>query len=180
MFARFFPVLLVTCALLLVTFPVQADEIEDLQRQINELNKARELSVKATKPLEGQLESLERQLGQIQASLNQLSLNISKKQKELEIREEKLVELTAIFNERVLADYKNGYIYNPLGFIFGQSKLSDKLYHLKTINENREIIKNISSEIVNVLTDKDKLEKDKTKMNVLQKEVDKNAIFLGG
>ena len=37
---------------------VFADEIEDLQKQINELNKARELSVVATKPLEGQLNSL--------------------------------------------------------------------------------------------------------------------------
>ena len=60
---------------------VRADEIEDLQKQIDELNKARELSVKATKPLEGQLESLKRQLDQIQASLDNLSLNIKQKQK---------------------------------------------------------------------------------------------------
>ena len=41
--------LLLTANYLLPT--VSADEIEDLQKQIDELNKARELSVKATKPL---------------------------------------------------------------------------------------------------------------------------------
>src|SRR3990167_1464584 len=59
----------VTCNL----SPVYADEIEDLQKQIDELNKQRELSVKATKPLEGQLDSLKRQLAQIQANLDTLS-----------------------------------------------------------------------------------------------------------
>ena len=60
--------------------PTSADEIEDLQKQINELNKARELSLNATKPLEGQLEGLERQLAQIQATINNLSANIKNKQ----------------------------------------------------------------------------------------------------
>ena len=64
--------LILTASYLLPT--AQADEIEDLQKQIDELNKARESSVKATKPLEGQLESLKMQLAQIQANLNNLSL----------------------------------------------------------------------------------------------------------
>ena len=173
----FFTLLLTTYYLLPI---VRADEIEDLQKQIDELSKSRELSVKATKPLEGQLGSLKRQLAQIQGQLDVISSNIKKKQTELRLREEKLIELTAIFNERVAEDYKSGYSYNPIGFILGHSKLSDKLYHLKTVNENREIIKNISSEILNVLTDKEKLEKDKNRFAALQAEVDKNAEFLGG
>ncbi len=163
-----------------ITSPIRADEIEDLQNQINELNKARESSVNATKPLEGQLNSLKLQLAQIQANLNNLSLNIQKKQKEIDIREENLVGLTAIFNERVAEDYKNLYSYNPIGFLLGQSRLSDKLYHLKTINQNREIIRSISNEVVSILTDKESLEKDKIKLAAFQEQVDKNATFLGG
>ena len=175
---------LVLISILLTTnyiIPIaHADEIEDLQKQINELNQARELSVKATKPLEGQLNSLTVQLAQIQSQLDILASNIQKKQTELKLREDKLVELTVIFNARVAEDYKDGYTYNSFGFIFGQSRLSDKLYHLKTINGNKEIIKNIGSEIINVLTDKEKLEKDKSRMDVLQLQVDKNAQFIGG
>lgn len=173
--------LIILVFLLLIIFkPVYADEIEDLQKQINELNQARELSVKATKPLEGQLESLKRQLAQIQTTIDNLSANIRTKQKELDVREDKLAELTAIFDQRVAEDYMNGYTYNTLAFIFGRSKLSDKLYHLKTINQNREIIKSISTEVVSILTDKDKLEKDKVRLDRVQAEVDKNATFLGG
>ena len=179
-FTFYFLLVLLTFTFCLFTFPVHADEIEDLQKQIDELSKSRELSVKATKPLEGQLDSLKRQLAQIQGRLDVISANIKKKQTELKLREEKLVELTAIFNERVAEDYKSGYSYNPIGFILGQSKLSDKLYHLKTVNENREIIKNVSSEILNVLTEKEKLEKDKARFATLQADVDKNAKFLGG
>lgn len=180
---RIILVLLLTFFLLVLSgiiSPIRADEIEDLQNQINELNKARESSVKATKPLEGQLNSLKLQLQQIQASLNNLSLNIQKKQKEIDIREENLVDLTAIFNERVAEDYKNLYSYNPIGFLLGQSRLSDKLYHLKTINQNREIIRSISNEVVSILTDKESLEKDKIKLAAFQEQVDKNADFLGG
>lgn len=154
--------------------------LEEIEQCLPQLNKELDQLKTATKPLEGQLDSLNRQLTQIKSQLGVLSNNIQKKQTELNLREEKLVELTVIFNERVVEDYKNSYSYNPIGFIFGQSKLSDKLYHLKTINENREVIKNIGSEIVNVLTDKEKLEKDKVRMAALQKEVDKNAQFIGG
>ena len=54
-------VLFITAILsLFLIAPVFADEIEDLQKQIDELSKAREQSQAATKPLEGQLDSLKR------------------------------------------------------------------------------------------------------------------------
>ncbi len=107
MFVRFFSILLITCALFLVTLSVHADEIEDLQKQIDSLNRARELSVKATKPLEGQLDSLKRQLDQIQATLGTLAANIKHKQKELDIREDKLVV------QQVLLEKKSQAILYP-------------------------------------------------------------------
>src|SRR3990167_4541780 len=97
--------LVVTCVLLLVTLPVKADEIEDLQKQIDELNKTRELSVNATKPLEGQLGALQRQLAQIQVSLDTLAANIQTKQKELNIREDKIAMQQALLETRVRSYY---------------------------------------------------------------------------
>src|SRR5438105_3144881 len=70
---------------------IRADEIDDLQAQIDKLNHARELSVAATKPLEGQLGSLQTQLQQIQASLINLTATIKQKEIDLNAREEKLV-----------------------------------------------------------------------------------------
>ena len=96
-----FLLVILTFNFLLLTFPVHADEIEDLQKQIDELNKARNLSVSATKPLEGQLESLKRQLAQIQNNLANLAAGIKANQKDFDIREDKLALLQALLETRV-------------------------------------------------------------------------------
>lgn len=181
MIARFF--LVVTFVLLLIT-PVHADEIEDLQKQIDELNKSRELSVKATKPLEGQLDSLKRQLTQIQASLDNLSFNIAKKQKDLDVREEKLALQHALLEQRVRAYYIRSYLADPLLVILSSIHSGDLFreltYRQSVTREDRQIITSITAEVVDLLTQKNKLEKDKAKLASLQAEVDKNAKFLGG
>ncbi len=165
-------------------FPVHADEIEDLQRQINDLNKQRELSVSATKPLEGQFSSLQRQLAQIQANLNTLSANIKLKQQELDIREDKLALQQALLETRVRAYYIRSYLADPLIVILSSFKAGDlfrELSYRQTIaREDRSIIASITNEVIDLLTQKDKLEKDKARLAILQADVDKNASFLGG
>ncbi len=168
----------------LILSSVHADEIEDLQKQIDSLNKSRELSVKATKPLEGQLEGLQRQLAQIQATINNLSFNINKKQKELDIREEKLVLQQALLEKRVRAYYIRSYSTNPLIVILSSLRAGDLFrelsYRQSVAREDRQIITFVTSEVVDLLTEKTKLEKDKRSLASLQGEVDKNATFIGG
>jgi len=165
-------------------FPVSADEIEDLQKQIDELNHSRELSVKATKPLEGQLESLKIQLAQIQASLDNLAFNIKQKQKDLDDREDKIALQQALLEKRVKAYYIRSYLADPLLVILsavGAGDLFRELsYRQSVTREDRQIISSITQEVIDLLTQKDKLEKDKVKMAAFQVEVDKNADFLGG
>ena len=164
--------------------PIFADEIEDLQKQIDELNKQRELSVKATKPLEGQLEGLERQLAQIQASINNLTAGIKLKQKELDVREDKLALQQALLEERVKAYYIRSYLTDPLLVLLSSFQSGDLFrelsYRQSVTREDRQIITSITNEVVNLLTEKEKLEKDKARLAALQIEVDKSAKFLGG
>jgi len=181
---KFLIFLFVACCLLPVAYPVHADEIEDLQKQIDELNHARELSVNATKPLEGQFDSLKRQLTQIQANLDNLSLNIAKKQKDLEVREDKIALQQALLEKRVKAYYIRSYLTEPLLVILSSIHSGDLFRELvlrqSVAKEDKQIITSITSEVVDLLTQKTKLEKDKAKLAVLQAEVDKNAKFLGG
>src|SRR3989344_640826 len=174
--------LILTASYLLPT--AQADEIEDLQKQIDELNKARESSVKATKPLEGQLESLKMQLAQIQANLNNLSLSIKQKQKDLDIREDKLALQQALLETRVKAYYIRSYLAEPLLVLLSSISSGDlfrELSYRQTVTrEDRSIIASVTGEVIDLLTQKEKLEKDKVKLSSLQAEVDKNADFLGG
>lgn len=170
----------VTCTL----STVSADEIKDLQKQIDELNQARELSIKATKPLEGQLEGLKRQLAQIQASLDRLSASIKTKQKELDLREEKLVLQQALLEKRVRAYYIRSYLSNPLVVILSSLQSGDlfrELSYRQTVTrEDKQVITAVTGEVLDLLTQKEKLEKDKQSLGLLQSQVDKNASFLGG
>lgn len=165
-------------------FTASADEIDDLQKQIDELNKARSLSVSATKPLEGQLESLKRQLSQIQNNLDALAAGIKAKQRDLDIREDKLALQQALLETRIKAYYIRSYLTDPLLVIFSSMQSGDlfrELSYRQTVTrEDKSIISSITSEVVDLLTQQEKLEKDKQKLASLQAEVDKNAGFLAG
>lgn len=164
--------------------PTYADEIEDLQKQIDALNQARQLSVNATKPLEGQLDSLKRQLSQIQASIENLIANITQKQKELDLREDKLALQQALLEKRVRAYYIRSFLADPLMVILSSVHSGDlfrELSYRQTVTrEDKSIISSITAEVVDLLTQKTKLEKDKSKLASFQAEVDKNAKFIGG
>lgn len=180
-----FPLLiLLTTFYLLLSTSVKADEIEELQKQINELSKAREQSIAATKPLEGQLDALRRQLAQIQAQLDNLNSKIQVKEKDLDLREEKLAAQHALLETRVKAYYIRSYYSSPLLVILSSTnpgELFRELSYRQTITrEDRSIISSITGEVVDLLNQKEKLEKDKISAAALQKEVDKNAEFLGG
>lgn len=163
---------------------VRADELEDIQKQLNELNKAREQSVAATKPLEGQLNSLKLQLAQIQNSLQSLSNKIKQKEQDLQVRTSKLVEQQALLEQRVRSYYIRSYLTSPLVVIFSSNLSGDILkelsYRQATTREDQKVITAVTAEVTDLLTQKEKLEKDKASLASLQIQVDKNADFLGG
>lgn len=189
-------IFLVFFALFFVVVAVRADDNkcdpsrfsdpEDpvLAQCIADFNKNLQLSINATKPLAGQLESLQRQLAQIQATIDNLVAGITQKQKDLDIREDKLALQQALLEQRVKAYYIRSYLTDPLLVILSSIRAGDLFrelsYRQSVAKEDRQIISSITSEVINLLTEKDKLEKDKARLAVIQADVDKNATFLGG
>ncbi len=163
---------------------IKADEVDDLQAQINELSHARELSINATKPLEGQLTSLKIQLAQIQNKLVILSSNIAQKEKDIKLREDKLVTQQALLSSRVRAYYIRSYMASPLTVIFSGSSTGDLFreltYRQAATREDQSIISQVTTDMLDIVTQKEKLVKDKITLASIQVEVDKNATFLGG
>ena len=161
-----------------------ADEIDDLQKQINDLNRQRELSVSATKPLEGQVEALQRQLAQIQSRLKGLSATINQKEADIKVREEKLDYQQSLLYERVRSYYIKSYSATPLLVILSSRGTGDLFreltYRQAATLEDQRVITNVTQEITSIQADKEKLEKDKLSMVALQADVDKNESFLSG
>lgn len=171
-------------AIIFQPFVIKADEVEDLQKQIDELSKARELSVNATKPLEGQLSSLKLQLAQIQNKLAVLSANITQKEKDISIRTDKLVVQQSLLSQRVRSYYIRSFFANPFTVIFSSANSGDLLrelsYRQAATREDQNVISQITADMLDIITQKDKLEKDKKTFAAMQIEVDKNAAFIGG
>ncbi|MBI2021900.1 hypothetical protein HYS93_03410 [Candidatus Daviesbacteria bacterium] len=163
--------------------PSFADEVEDLQKQIDELNKSREQSIAATKPLEGQLDALRRQLAQIQVNLQNLSYKIAQKEKDLDARTEKIALQQALLEKRVRSYYIRSYLTDPLTIILSSQDSSgifrELSYRLAATKEDKKVITSITEEVTDLLTQKEKLEKDKVSLASLQKQVDNNANLLG-
>lgn len=174
--------LLLTVPLFLVT--VQADELEEIQKQLTELNKAREQSVSATKPLESQLTSLQVQLTNIQNNIQSLTNKIAAKENELDKRTEKLAYQQALLEQRVRSYYIRSYQSNPMTIIFSSQDSGNLFrelsYRQATTQEDQKVISNVTNEIIDLLTQKEKLESDKVAIAKVKVEVDKNASFIGG
>ncbi len=164
--------------------PIHADEIEDLQKQIDVLNKARLQSEAATKPLEGQLDGLKRQLSQIQASLQHLSASIAEKEQDIKTREDKLVVQQSLLNSRVRSYYVRSFLTSPLTVILSSNASGDLFreltYRQSVAAQDQKVIITVTHDVISLVSEKEKLEKDKNSLAGLQAQVDKNAQFLNG
>lgn len=177
-------IVLILLIIPLISLSAKADEVEDLQKQINELSKARQMSEAATKPLEGQLENLKKQLINIQSTLTSLSKKIIQKEVEVKARTAKIAEQQALLETRVRAYYIRSFLTDPLLVIMSSedsnSIFRELAYRMSATREDKRVIEAVTQEMVNLLSEKEKLTKDKATLASLQVQVDKNADFLGG
>ncbi len=165
-------------------YPIYADEVEDLQKQIDQLTHAKEQSQAATKPLEGQLVNLKNQLSQIQNNLHLLANKIIQKEKDVDAREEKLASQQALLEERVRSYYIRSFLTSPIMVLLSSQNsagiLQEMFYRQATTMQDKKIISSITGEISDLLVQKEKLEKDKKSLSHLQAQVDDSATFLNG
>lgn len=163
------------------SFVVYADEVEDLQREIDELEKLKKLSEDATKPLESQVQDLEKKIKNAQAGIT----NAKKKAGELSIsiddREKDLAKQYEILSVRVAEQYKKARMYSPLLLIISTNDAAhitkDLAYRSSVKAQDNKLIQDLGTEILNLENDKKKLEQDQITLAALQKQLDAQQSF---
>jgi len=149
---------------------VRADEIDDIGKQIEELQRLKEMSEAATEPLEKELEGLE---NRIQSARN----SIAAAKKQIAQREQDVAVQYALLSGRVAQQYKRSRIFSPLMLLLTSSSASDltkKLAYSSSVQEqDNRMIRNFSEEIV-------KLEDDQVKLAALEKQLGEQAAFFEG
>jgi len=173
----------------------QADELEDIAKKIEELTRAREMSISATAPLESQLANLEKQISDITNRLDNVQKQIKAKEEELSILEAniKKSEGELSFQEELFAKtvrdfYIRSHLNLPVLAIFTSSNLAEitreLAYRNAVAKQDREVIVSLTDKISELKDNKEKarvlkegLAQEKTKLAALRARVDKEAEF---
>jgi peptidoglycan hydrolase-like amidase len=159
-------VLLSLLSLFLFATPSSSDELDDINKQINELTDALNKSVQATKPLESQLNSMTRQVEGIKSQVARIETDIATKKKEIEKGYDSLEEKEKIFNQTVRAYYIKSYFNSPLLSLLSATDASDVTknlaYQRAKTNQDKSIITNIALSIAD-LEEKEASLKDEQK-----------------
>lgn len=162
---------------------VQADEYDDITRQLGELNKALNSSKSATQTNEKQHESLKKQIENIRYKVKQLSDEIDKKEKEVAEGEEALTYQKELLDERTVSHYKNigNDSFSLIDLLIAENLshfLQNLHYQESLLNEDQKTIVKIVLYIKELEEKKLKLESEKKKLSSIKEEVDRQSQFL--
>lgn len=160
------------------------DPLEDLQNQIDELTRQREQSIAATKPLESELNRLKQRLESINAGINKAKDELRALEVNIAGREQEFSVQYALLSERVLSYYKatrapSGFLVMFSGGPSG-NLVRDLFYRGVAVDRDKDIIAQISLDLIQLEKDKQKVEADRQALAVLQAKVDKEAEFFAG
>lgn len=157
------------------------DPVQEIQQQIDDLEKLKKLSEDATKPLEKELATLNQRIVNAQNGITKAKKDAEKLAVDITVREEALSDQYQLFSHRVSATYKRSKTTSPLMAFFASADASqiarDVMYKNSANNQDKNIIQGIAQDISQLETDKKKLEEDQVKLASLQKQLDTQATF---
>ena len=163
---------------------VRADELDDINRQIEELSQARQQSVDATKPLEEELGRLDDKLSSIEAGIAKAKEELRKLQASIAKREKDFTQQYVLLAERVASVYKSSRAPSSLMMMFvggpGDNFARDLFYQQSVTDKDKEVITQITIDLIELEKDKTKAEADKLRLADLQAKLDKEADFFRG
>ena len=168
---KFIALFLVTIfSLFLFVGAIRADEIGDLQAQIDDLAKQLDQSKNATTPLESQVKSLDAQLTSLRVKIADLQAQLEKSEKELEFKKKIMAKTVRDF-------YIGSFVDIPLLTIFSSGDATETLRLLalqqESSRQDKELISSISEQIA-------KLADDRKRLAAASSQINKQSQFLKG
>lgn len=178
---------------------VFADELADIEKKLDELKKARELSENATKPLEGRVADLTKTINGVKASIGRVENQVAQKQKELKTLQEQigttelqLGDQKKEFEGRVENYYISSHSSSPFyALLSAQDDMGDVMrrlaYREAVIEEEKRYMRGVGAAINALYADKGKaeelarqLESEKARLASVKKKTEEESGFLQG
>jgi len=175
--------LLVLCFIgIIVTHQrVKAESLQDIEKQIAELQQQMEASVKATTPLESEVAKLSKQVSGIQNQINESGARIKALEAGIAEREAKIKSQYKVLAAKVRDLYKKNSQFSPF-LVFASSPSAGELtrglaYKSAARDEDKNLIVSITSDILKLEGDKKTIETDRNQLLGLQKKLDTQKAF---
>lgn len=175
----------ICCGLLICFFlfsPSYSDELDDINKQIQDLTNALNMSIAATKPLESQLTSMQKQLAQIKSEIGAIEQDVATKKKQIDDGYKDL-ESKQVVLARTLRDfYIKSYNASPLLTLFSSEDASEVtsnlVYQQAKADQDKTIITNIAVSITSLEERKAALTAEEAKLQIARSSLDTQAAKL--
>jgi len=159
-----------------------SDELTDITKQIDDLNNALNQSVKATQPLESQLNAMRTQIKQIKDRIGTIEQDIQIKKKNIDDGYKNLAKQQAILDITIREYYIKSYYNSPILIFLSSSSASDitqlLAYHRATTNRDKAIIMNIALLVGDLENRKKTLENEEVRLTTAKAGLDEQSAKL--
>ena len=147
-----------------------SDQVDDIQKQINDLTSALNMSINATKPLESQINDIKQRVAFIEQDL-------AVKKKNIDDGYANLAKQQAILNATIRDYYIKSYYNSPLLILLSANSATELTqllgYQKANADRDKAIITNIAITIIDLQNKKIALENEETSITAIKDKLDK-------
>jgi peptidoglycan hydrolase-like amidase len=177
----FLPLLIFGALVFQPGFVRALDPVDDLQNQINELEKLKNLSEAATKPLEKEVANLQARINSARAGIEKAKKEVAQVGNDIEKREVDLALQYQILSKRVHDQYiRLRLVASPL-LMLSQNTVGnltkDLAYRESVQAQDQRLISSITKDIAELESDRQALEERQVVLANLEKQLDSQAAF---
>ncbi|HUQ84888.1 MAG TPA: SpoIID/LytB domain-containing protein [Candidatus Limnocylindrales bacterium] len=178
-------IVLAVCLLLIVKpSTTSADELDDINKQLSQLNSDLNKSIAATKPLEGQLNSMQKQVENIKQRVGGVESGIVVKKQEIDNGYKRLAEKEKLISQTIRDFYVTSYYDSPLLIFMSLDNAFDVTqalaYQRAKTKQDKAIITNIALSLTTLEKKKADLLDEQKSLVVLKANLDEQSKKLDG
>lgn len=158
---------------------ISSDELDDLNKQINDLTSALNMSKAATAPLESQLNSMQQQIAGIKAGVLAIEQDVIEKEKHIAKSYQDLANKQEVLSLAISNYYIKSYYNSPLLVLLSISSASEitqvLAYQRATTDRDKAIITNLALSIEDLEEKKQNLESEKIRLTLVKANLDQKS-----
>jgi peptidoglycan hydrolase-like amidase len=159
-----------------------SDTLDDVNKQLSELNEELSKSVAATKPVESELKKMQDQISGIKNRVAFIDQDIERKRKEIDDGYKDFAKKEKLISKTIREFYVKSYYDSPLLTFFSEANAAaitqNLAYQRAKTNQNKAFITNIALSLVDLETKKENLKNEQAQLVKIKASLDEQSAKL--